>query len=125
METEWERDVAVQAELCFLLNLLVLPGVAFVALLLIARQHWHSDNALTRCHLRQAMRACIWSGVLLAIVSLIIVGIGDWHSVWTWMVLLLYFICCHSALILFGVWGVTQALAGKYFVYPVIGVKQW
>ena len=56
MENELERDIAIQAELYFLLNLLVLPGVAFVALLLIARRHRHSDNPLTRCHLRQAMR---------------------------------------------------------------------
>lgn len=125
METDFDRDIAVQAELCFLLNLLVLPGVAFVALLLIARNHWHSDNPLTRCHLRQAVRASIWSGVLLAIVSIIILAMGNFGSVWTWMVLLLYFICCHSLLILLGVWGVTQASAGKIFVYPLIGVKQW
>lgn len=125
MEADFDRDIAVQAELCFLLNLLVLPGVAFVALLLIARKHWHSDNPLTRCHLRQAVRASIWSGVLLAIVSIIILAMGNFGSVWTWMVLLLYFICCHSLLILLGVWGVTQASAGKIFVYPLIGVKQW
>lgn len=125
MENDFDRDIAVQAELCFLLNLLVLPGVAFVALLLIARSHWHSDNPLTRCHLRQAVRASIWSGVLLAIVSIIILVMGNFGSVWTWMVLLLYFICCHSLLILLGVWGVTQASAGKIFVYPLIGVKQW
>lgn len=125
MNANSERNIALQAELCFLLNLLVAPGLAFIVLLLIARRHWHSDNELTRCHLRQAINGSIWSGVLLALVSVLILAMGGLHSIYTWMILILYFICCHSVLILLGVWGVSQAATGKLYVYPLIGSKKW
>jgi hypothetical protein len=43
----------------------------------------------------------------------------------TWVVLILYFTCCHAALVLFGVLGLARAMAGQVFVYPLIGSKKW
>lgn len=118
-------SVAVQAEVLYLLNLLLAPGLAFLALLWLARRHSCSTSALTRCHLRQTIVASIWAGVLLMVVTLSIVLLGGFHNPATWIVLILYFVCCHSVLILFGVLGLSRAMAGQIYVYPLIGSRAW
>ncbi|MEO8600705.1 MAG: hypothetical protein ABI656_12845 [bacterium] len=117
--------VAVQAEVLYLVNLLLAPGLGFIGLLWLARHHTNDPNALTRCHLRQTIVASIWAGVLLMAVTLVIVLLGGFDNPATWMVLILYFICCHSVLILFGVLGLSRAMAGQIYVYPLIGSRRW
>lgn len=120
-----DSRLAVQAEVLYLVNLLLAPGFAFLALLWLARRHRGSGSALLRCHLRQTVVASLWAGVLLVLVALCIVLLGGFGSPYTWMVLILYFICCHTMLILFGVLGLARALAGQTYVYPLIGSRQW
>jgi uncharacterized Tic20 family protein len=120
-----EATVAVQAEALYLINLLLLPGVAFIALLWLAHRHAGSPNPLTRCHLRQTLCASIWAGVLLMAVTLLIMLLGGFTAPATWVVLILYFICCHSALVLFGVLGLARAMAGQTYVYPLVGSRTW
>lgn len=118
-------SVAVQAEAWYLINLLLFPGGGFLALLVLAYFNRNSDSELTRCHLRQTITASIWAGVLLVIVAGLIMYFGGFTSPYTWMVLILYFISCHAALILFGVWGLARAMAKKTYVYPLIGSRRW
>ena len=120
-----EASVAVQAEALYLINLLLAPGLAFIALLWLVRRHAGSPNQLTRCHLRQTLRASIWAGVLLMVVTLLIVLLGGFQEPATWMVLILYFVTCHATLVLFGVLGLARAMAGQYYVYPLIGSRAW
>lgn len=118
-------SVAVQAEALYLMNLLLAPGLGFIGLLWLARHHAHDRSELTRCHLRQTIVASIWAGVLLMVVTLLIVLLGGFNNPATWVVLILYFVCCHSALILFGVLGLARAMAGQTYVYPLIGSRRW
>lgn len=120
-----DRDIAVQAEILYLTNLLLLPGLAFAALLWLAHRQRARTAPLCRCHLRQTIYASLWAGVLLLLVSISIIFLGGFASPYTWMVLLLYFICCHSALILFGVLGLARAMAGLNYIYPLPGSKRW
>lgn len=122
---ETHVSVAVQAESLYLLNLLLFPGLSFVLLLWLAHSHKNSASELTRCHLRQTIIASIWAGVLLLIVAGLIIALGGFSSPYTWIVLILYFLCCHSVLILFGVFGLARAMAKQTFVYPLIGSKRW
>lgn len=112
---------AVQAEALYLINLLLVPGLAFVLLLLLFRRHRDSVEPLTRCHVRQAFAASLMAGLLLAGVPALIALTGDLDRPGTWMALLLYFVCCHAALVLFGVLGLARALAGKPYTYPLLG----
>lgn len=123
--SEEETSVAVQAEALYLINLLLLPGVAFIGLLWLAHRHAGGANQLTRCHLRQTLRASIWAGVLLMAVTLLIMLLGGLTVPATWVVLILYFISCHSALVLFGVLGLARAMAGQTYVYPLVGSRTW
>jgi hypothetical protein len=125
VQQEADASIAVQAEALYLVNLLVVPGLAFLALLWLARRHAGSSNPLTRCHLRQTVVVSLWAGLLLVAVTLLIVLLGGFEAPATWVVLILYFTCCHSALVLFGVLGLARAMAGQLYVYPLIGSRTW
>ncbi|WP_088707351.1 hypothetical protein [Noviherbaspirillum denitrificans] len=125
MEEDPHAPVAVQAEALFLLNLLVLPGLSFAVLLWLAYRHRRSPSPLARCHLKQAVIASLWAGALLTAVAALILVLGGLHKPATWVVLILYFTCCHAALVLFGIVGLSRAMAEKTYVYPLIGSRQW
>ena len=122
---EDEASIAVQAEALYLINLLLMPGLAFIGLLWLARRHTGSVNQLTRCHMKQTIVASLWAGALLTVVSLTIVFLGGLHTPATWVLLILYFTCCHAVLVLFGVLGLARAMAGQVFIYPLIGSRKW
>lgn len=119
-----QRSPGVQAEALYLINLLLAPGLAFVLLLVLYRRHRDSADPLTRCHVRQAFAASLMAGLLLVVIPALIALAGDLDQPGTWMALLLYFVCCHAVLILFGVLGLARALAGKPYTYPLLGGYQ-
>lgn len=116
---------AVAAEVLYLVNLMLVPGVAFLVLLWLAHRYRGRGSQLVRCHLRQTVIGSLWAGFLLAVVTVLIVLLGGFASPYTWMVLILYFVCCHAALIFFGVLGLVRAMGGQTYVYPLIGSKKW
>ena len=118
------RVVAVQAEALYLLNLLLMPGLAFLLLLRLNRRHAGSDNRLTRCHLKQTITASIWAGLLLVAVPGAVVSFVGLERPATWVVLVLYFVCCHAGMVLLGVLGLSRAIAGQTFVYPLFGERE-
>ncbi|MFZ6771332.1 hypothetical protein ACO0LB_01315 [Undibacterium sp. SXout7W] len=120
-----DRRIAIEAELLYLLNLLLLPGFAFVMLLWLAHQHRDRISTLARCHLRQTIFASLWAGTLLLLVTVIIIALGGFQSPMTWVVLILYFICCHSLFILLGVFGLSRAMAGQPYIYFLPGSQRW
>lgn len=117
--------VAIQAEALYLINLLLVPGVAFICLLWLAHRHAKSQSELVRCHLKQTVVASLWAGVLLTMVTLAILALGGLHQPVTWVVLILYFVCCHAVLIMVGILGLSRAIAGQLYVYPLIGSRKW
>ena len=119
------RTQAVQAEVLYLLNLLIMPGLAFLVLLWLAYQQRASTNQLTRCHVRQAVTVAIKGGLLLTVVPALIALMGDLEQPATWTVLVLYVLCGHATLVLLGVLGLSRAMAGQTFVYPLLGNRKW
>lgn len=115
------QSLAVTAEVLYLANLLLLPGLAFLILLAVWRKHRHMAPALARCHLRQTLAASLWAGVLLVIANAAIILLGGYHQPGTWVIAILYFTMFHSAFVLLGVLGLAKAMAGRDFVYPLIG----
>jgi len=114
------QDLAIAAEVLFLTNLMLAPGLAFLAIVWLWRRHREAPP-LARCHLDQAFWVSLWGGLLLVVACTAILALGglDWE--WTWVIVVIYFTCVHSTLILFGVVGLAKALAGKPYVYPLIG----
>jgi len=115
------QGIAVGAEALYLANLLLLPGLAFLALLVLWFVHRRDAPMLGRCHLRQALSASVWAGAILVLANALILALGGYQQPATWIVVILYFTICHSTLVLFGIVGLARAMAGKLYVYPLIG----
>lgn len=118
-----DHGLAITAEVLFLANLLLAPGLAFLAIawLWVRRRGAASDTA--RCHLNQTFWVSLWGGLLLVLVCSVLALLGglDWE--WTWVAVILYFTCVHSTLVVFGILGLARAMAGQPYVYPWIGPR--
>ena len=115
------QSMAVWAEVLYLSNLLIAPGLAFAALLWLYFKRSADTPALALCHLRQAISASLWAGALLVIANLLIILLGGYAAPKTWMIVIIYFTTCHSTLVLLGVLGLSKAMAGQKYVYPLVG----
>jgi uncharacterized Tic20 family protein len=115
------QSLAVTAEVLYLANLLLLPGLAFLALLALWARHRHAAPFLARCHLRQTIAASLWAGGLLIVANAAIILLGGYHQPSTWVVAILYFTVFHSTLVLLGVLGLARAMAGQPYIFPLIG----
>ncbi|MEN8218912.1 MAG: hypothetical protein ABFS56_21580 [Pseudomonadota bacterium] len=115
------QHLAVVAESLYLINLLLLPGLAFLVLAWLYFKYESRTPSLVGCHLRQTFSASIWAGLLLLFVNaVIIMGMG-YQTPYTWVIVIPNFIICHSILVLLGIFGLVRALDGKGFHYPLIG----
>lgn len=116
------QTLAVVAESLYLVNLLILPGIAFVCLLWLWRKHRNAP-VLARNHLKQTFFVSLWGGMLITTFTVAFVGLGGLQWAWTWVLVILYFTCVHSLLVLLGMFGLARAMAGKAFRYPLIGPR--
>jgi hypothetical protein len=115
------QGVAIAAESLYLINLLLAPGLGFLALLGLYFRYRRDPPPLARIHLRQTVSASLWAGALLVFANLFIVALGGYDSGWTWVVVILYFTTAHTTLVLFGIFGLARALAGQPYRYPLVG----
>jgi len=118
-----DRDFAVLVESLYVANLLILPVLAFIILALIFIKKHGSLPALADSHLEQTMSASIWIGVFFFITAITVmlmnlVGIED---VTLWIIAIITFTIIHATMVLFGVFGLAKALAGKCWRYPLVG----
>lgn len=121
-----EKDgqaLAVLAESLFLINLMLLPGIAFAILAGLWLKHHDSAPPLARQHLRQATLVSLWGGALIIILGGVILLAGGLDAGWTWVVLVLYFTAIHSTLILLGMYALIKAMAGQRWRFPLIGPR--
>lgn len=117
-------QLAVMAEALFIINLMLLPVLAFLVLMVLwAKFHDHEDP-LVRNHLRQTGWTCIWGGLILVCTSIAILLLGGFDNPWTWVIGILYFLLVHAGLILLGVMGLSRALNGRSWRYPVFGPRE-
>ncbi|MGD8617620.1 MAG: hypothetical protein PVH54_00355 [Gammaproteobacteria bacterium] len=115
------QGLAVAAEGLYLANLLLLPGIAFIVLLMVYFRKIAMAPALAACHLRQTLSASLWAGGLLLVANISILLLGGYRSPHIWMVVIIYFTTCHSTLVLLGVVGLAKAMAGQCYRYPLVG----
>ena len=115
--------LAILAESLFLMNLMIAPGLAFVILVALWWRHRTTAPALARNHLLQTTVASLWGGGVLIGVSIAIFLLGGFANPWSWVVGVLYFVCFHALLILFGVIGLNRAILARFYRFPVIGPK--
>lgn len=115
------QRIAIVAESLYLANLLVLPGIGFLLLLALAFWGREGRAPLAAAHLDQTVRASLWAGLLLIIVISVVMAIAGAGAMYVWTLVILYFIVCHTTLVLLGVFGLAKALAGHCWRYPLVG----
>lgn len=115
------QGLAVLAEALYLGNLLLVPGVCFGVLLWLWLKHKDDAPPLARQHLKQTTFVSLYGGILIIALSSLFIAIGGLHWEWTWVVVILYFTCVHSTLVMFGMFGLSKAMAGQTWRYPLIG----
>jgi uncharacterized Tic20 family protein len=114
-----EVRLATAAEILYLANLLILPGVAVLILVVLA---WRKRQAgpLAAAHLDQAVRASLWAGLLLVGVNALILWVAGLTAA-GWAAVILCFTVCHATLVLLGVVGLVKAMNGQCWRFPLIG----
>lgn len=117
------QTLAVWAESLYLLNLLLVPGICFAVLVWLYFKHRANAPAWAVCHLRQTIAGSLWAAMLLGVVSIVVVVLSGYDSAATWVVVITYFVCFHSSLVMLGILGLAKAMAGQPYVYPLIGKK--
>lgn len=115
------QNLAVLAEALYLINLLLLPGLAFLILVGLWLKYRDSAPPLARQHLRQTTFVSLVGGLLIVTFSGLILGFGGLAWEWTWVALILYFTCIHSMLVLFGMYALIKAMNGQQWRFPLIG----
>lgn len=115
------QRLAVLAESLYLINLLILPVLGFLALVWLYYRNIPTAAPLAVCHLQQTLSASLWAGVLLVIANIIIVGLGGYDRPYTWVVGILYFTIGHTVLVVLGLLGLAKAMAGQPFRFPLVG----
>lgn len=113
--------LAIAAGALFLVNLMLLPGIAFIVLLGLWWKHRFHPDPLVRNHLPQNVFASLWGGAALIGVSIIILLLGGLANPWTWLIAIPYFLLCHAGLICLGVMGLIRAMNGRAWRFPLIG----
>jgi uncharacterized Tic20 family protein len=115
------QRLAMTAEALYLVNLMLAPGLGFIAIAWLWSRHHRHAPPLARCHLEQTFWVSLWGGILIVFACAGVMLFLGIDSQWTWTFVIIYFTCVHSTLILFGILGLAKAMAGKTYVYPLIG----
>jgi hypothetical protein len=101
---------ASNAALASLLNLTVLPGISFVALLLIYRKT--EPDTIDRYHALLGIKINIIAAAVLFLVSALMILLGGFDSPWTWVYVISYFTLVHTLFIVFALWALVRAWSG-------------
>lgn len=112
---------AITAESLYLVNLLLAPGLGFLLLLWMWWRSREQAPPLAASHLSQTISGSIWAGMLLVVANALILLLGGYQGPHVWVVVITYFTFCHSMLVMFGAYGLSKAMAGQCWRYPLIG----
>lgn len=122
-EADTGQTLASIAESLYLMNLLLIPGVAFLILLFLYFRYRNSTPPLAQCHLKQTVAASIWAGVMIVIVNVLIVLLGGYESAATWIIVILYFVSIHALMVFLGALGLAKAMAGQHYHFLFFGTE--
>jgi uncharacterized Tic20 family protein len=117
------KDFAVLIESLYVANLLILPILAFVVLALIFIKKHGELPTLADSHLEQTISASIWIGIIffVAAITIMMMNLLGMEDVTLWIITIITFTIIHATMVLFGVFGLAKALAGKCWRYPFVG----
>ena len=99
----------------YLANLLLLPGLSFIALIIVFINN-KNKKGLARIHLYRALQLAILAGILLLLFpAIVILSLSSIKS--SLMAMLVYFVTVHAALVLLGMLNIARAMAYKLPIF--------
>ena len=110
--------LAVLAPVLYLLNLLILPGLAFLILCYLYAKYKDIDDPVARIQLTQNFYASIVAGLAIVGISIVIILIGGLSSMYSWMAMLLYALSIHATLVLLGAFAFSKGMNQQGYIYP-------
>ncbi|MCG8379903.1 MAG: hypothetical protein MI865_10580 [Proteobacteria bacterium] len=110
--------LSILAPSLYLLNLLILPGIAFLFLLYLFIKYRDSSDPVARIQIQQNFYASIIAGIAILGISFVIILIGGLSSMYSWMVMLIYVVSIHATLVLFGALALAKGINHQTFIYP-------
>lgn len=123
MESEDENNklafrLSVLAPALYLLNLLLLPGLAFIILVFLYIKYHNISETVARVQVQQNFYASIVSGLALVVISIVIILVGGFSSMYSWMIMLIYALSIHATLVLLGAFSLAKGLNQQSYFYP-------
>ncbi len=120
------KGLAIAGESLFLLNLLF-PLVALLPLAILYFRHRNNANLLVECHLKQPWITALFSTGLFLVINLVAAWSGaysdlnDLVSIQSLVALEVYTLLVVLPLTIPGLLGLTKAMAGQCYRYPILG----
>jgi len=113
IEQQQDQKLALIAESLYLINLLLLPGLAYIVLFIFYRKTLKNPaHTIAISHFSAAFKRSNWAGVFI-FATILMVWLGGVDSATAWVIAIIYFTVVHSTFILLGVLGISQAFSGK------------
>ncbi|MEE9321576.1 MAG: hypothetical protein V3U76_14105 [Granulosicoccus sp.] len=109
-QSEQSLKNASNAALASLLNLTLLPGISFIALLFCLRKS-HPER-IDHYHAVLGIKINIAAAFALFCVSALMILIGGFDSPWTWVYVISYFTIVHTVFIVFAIWALVRSWSG-------------
>lgn len=119
------QDFAVLVEALYVINLLLVPVLAFIVLVYLFLKKHGSLPPLANSHLEQTISAGLITAVMFFTggLTIMMMSLGGVEDVTLWMIAVITFTIVHATMVFLGVIGLAKALAGKCWRYPVVGRK--
>ena len=119
------RNLAIAAESLYVVNLLLIPVLAFLVLLYLYLRHRASASPLARNHLEQTVGASLWLAVFFAALAMLVtvLYLQGVQEVSLWVLVVIVFTIVHATMVLLGVVGLSRAMSGKCYRYPLPGKR--
>lgn len=102
---------ASRAALASLLNLTALPVIGFIYLLFLYKKT--QAQTIGRYYAVLGIKTNLAAAIALIIVTGLILLLGGFHSPWTWVFVISYFVFVHALFILFATWTLVRSWTGN------------
>ena len=107
---ELQIQQASNAALASLINLTILPGIGFIALIFIYLKS--QPGTIGRYHAVLGFKINIIAAITLFAVSALMILFGGFNSPWTWVYVISYFTLVHTLFIVLAIWALVRAWSG-------------
>ena len=105
------QRLAVICQSLYLVNLLLLPGLAFLLLTVLFAKHYQQPG-WQRIHLYRALQCSILAGLALIVLPLAVIAYLQYYET-ILVMMILYFVTVHAAFVLLGLLNLSRAMSRK------------